>query len=152
MSAFAGTRHTSRRRLPKDYVVAASMRRAALLSPSVRATLQQAGGDSQLAERLLSSSFAGTGPSQTFNAASSFYNALRQDISAVRCFARAYSVLAGRAAAGSGMGLSHLARNAAGPAASRSFRQVRFCLCLQCRPMLSLPPSPCRAVCQQSIM
>lgn len=115
------------------------MRRAALLRPCARALQQQAGAEGQLAERLMSSSLAG--PSQAFQAASSLYNNLRHDPSAVRSFVRAYSVLAGRSVVGSGAGagLSGIARQHAGLAAAQSFRQVRL-LCRSTRAgLLSLP-------------
>ena len=115
------------------------MRRAALLRPCARALQQQVGAEGQLAERLMSSSLAG--PSQASQTASSLYNSLRHDPSAVQSFVRAYSVLAGRSVAvgnGSGAGLSGIARQHAGLAAAQSFRQVR----LLCRFTLARPLSP----------
>ena len=108
------------------------MRRAAL--PCVRALQQQAGAEGLLAERLLSSTFAGRNSSQAFQAASTVYNALRNDSSAVRSFVRAYSVIAGRSAVGTGAGagLSHIARQHVGFAAGHNLRQVRVSSSLAC--------------------
>ncbi len=78
--------------------------------------------DVQLAERLLSSSQAG--PSQASQAANVFFHTLRKDPQAARCFARAFSALAGRAPPTSGLpGMQRVSR-----AACRQYQQVTFLL------------------------
>ena len=103
-----------------------SMRRAAAAAAACSRALQSNGAgitiDAQLAERLLSSSQAG--PSQASQAANVLFHTLQQNPQAARCFARAFSAVAGRAPPTSGLpGVQRASR-----AACRQFQQVTSAL------------------------